>query len=218
MRNQWGKILSLIGIAGFILTTISCFAGKAEIEKKLNIGYFRGYASLSLKEAQIEIGKKFSVDIRFTNKSGGAYFYNPFFNRLIPLSAKLAIYNSKKEYIGNLLYWEGGSRKNVASNDWKFIPADSYVGTPLTFTAGYVPDTAHGVTSNLLPLGEYYLQMIYYKSFVSSNPDRLISNPPKDKKTMIREFYKNFNREELFSSNVVKIVFVKKKITSNRVN
>ena len=179
-------------------------------QQDLNIGSYRGCALLSVKNSQIEIGQKFSVDTRFTNKSGGAYFYNPFFGRLILLSAGLAIYNSKKEYIGNLLYWERGSQKTVTSNDWQFIPGGCYVGTPLTFTAGYVPGTAHGVMSNLLPPGEYYLQMIYYKAFISSNPHRLVSNPPKDEKTIIQEFYKNFNRDELFRSNAVKIMFVKK--------
>jgi hypothetical protein len=178
-------------------------------QQDLNTGAYRGYCLISVKKSQIEIGKEFSVDICFTNIGGGDDFYNPFFDRLIPLSAMLAIYNSKMEYIGDLLFRDGGSQKTVTSTDWQFIPSGCYVGTQLIFTAGYIPGTPNVVTSNLLPPGEYYLQMIYYKTFIDVNPYRLISNPPKNEKTIIREFYKSFNRDVLFRSNSVKIILIR---------
>ena len=67
----------------------------------------------------------------------------------------------------------------------------AYVGAQLEFPAGYVP------IENLSP-GKYYLQMIYYKAFIASNPEKLGSNPPKDKKTWIQKFSKNFDKDELF--------------------
>ena len=97
----------------------------------------------------------------------------------------------------------------MTSNDWCFIPSISFVGTALRLRAGSVPGTPFDVRSNRLPPGEYYLQMIYYRAFVSARPDRLRSNPPKGEKEILREFRKNFNRDELFRSNAIKILFVK---------
>ena len=192
-----------------IFITLSCFAGNNLVEKKLDSGSFRGYATLSLKKTKVEIGKEFSIDIRFTNECGGGYFYNLFFDPRIRPPAKLAIYNSKKEYIGDIL---GGMRslgcRRTISEDWIPLPY-CYVGTHLIFKAGYVPGTAYASNYNLLPPGEYYLQMIYYESFVSPL-HVMLRNPKKYKKDIIQKYYKDFiKKKELFSSNAVKIVFTK---------
>ena len=54
-------------------------------EVPLEAGSFRGKATLTLSKTKIKAGEKFAADIRFLNKSGGANFYNPFFNGLRPL-------------------------------------------------------------------------------------------------------------------------------------
>jgi len=208
MKKRAAIHIAILAIAPMLLSAQE--KGRAFSEQKnLDGSSCRGFASLSVKDPRLVLGTVFSADIRFTNKGGGAHFYNPFFCRLLPLPAEMAIYDGKKRYIGDLLSWQGGSRKSVASDDWRFIPSESYVGTSLSLRAGYVPNTSYGVKSNPLPPGEYYIQMVYYKAFVSSRPDRLIGNPPKQEKQLLREFRRTFSRDELFRSNAVKILFVK---------
>jgi hypothetical protein len=179
-------------------------ADKADLDS----GSFRGYATLSLSQTRPRLGERFTADIRFTNRSGGDYFYNPFFNRLVPLPARLAIFDSSKKYLGDLLTWEGGSQKAVSSGDWQFIPGDCYVGTPIAdLTAGYVPGTEFGVMSHLLPPGEYHLQVIYLKAFIAANPAATVRDPSEELRFDLTDFYKNFDRGELFRSNVVKVTF-----------
>jgi len=212
MLNQHKTRYFLISFTALISISISCFADKTLVEKKLNFGSFKGYATLSLKKTKVAIGKRFSVDIRFTNECGGSYFYNLFFNPLVPPPAKLAIYNSKKEYIGDLLgEMRSPSHRGVGLEDWTLLPY-CYVGTHLMFKAGYVPETAYAYNSNLLSPGEYYLQMIYYESFISSL-HVMLRNPKKYKKTIFQKFYKEFRKKkELFSSNIVKVVFTERTI------
>ena len=195
-----------------IFMAMSCFADKSLVEKKLDFGSFRGYATLSLKKTKVEIGKEFSIDIRFTNESGGAYFYNLFFNPRIRPPAKLAIYNSKKEYIGDLLNeMRATGCRGAIPEDWTPLPY-CYVGTHLASKAGYVPETVYASNYNLLPPGEYYLQMIYYESFVSPL-HVMLRSPKKYKKDILQKFYKDFKKKkDLFSSNIVKIVFTRRKI------
>jgi len=177
------------------------------IEKKdLDLPSYKGYATLTLENSKIKLREKFSVDIRFTNKSGGEDFYNPYYNRLFPLPICLAIYDSDKRYIGDLLHWQGGSRATVGYSSWSFIAGDSYVGTFMSFAAGYVPGTEFGVMNHLLPPGEYYLQVIFYKSFIMANPSQQLDS---DAKAWLGKFYKNFDRTELFRSNAVKVQFIK---------
>jgi hypothetical protein len=176
----------------------------------LKCGSFRGYATLSLSKTTFKLGERFTADLRFTNISGGDYFYNPFLNRLVPLPASLAIFDSSKKYIGDLLTWDGGSQVTVSSGDWQFIPGGCYVGTPIAYlTAGYVLGTEFGVMNHLLPPGEYYLQVIYFRAFITTNPAVQLGDPLKDRQSYQINFYKNFDRDELFRSNVVKVIFAR---------
>jgi hypothetical protein len=179
------------------------------VEKSdLNRGSRRGYATLTLNQTTLKLGERFSADIRFTNTSGGDCFYNPLFSRLTFLPARLAIFDSRKAYLGDLLLWEGGSWRGPSAMDWQWVPGDCYVGTIIGhLTAGYVPGTESGVLGHPLPAGEYYLQVIYFNAFIAGNPERMGSNPLKDLPIHLAEFQKNFDRGELFRSNVVRVVF-----------
>ena len=179
-------------------------------KRDLNSGSYRGAATIAVDKSSVTLGEKFSVDIRFLNGSSGSHFYNPFFQGLVPLPARLAIYNADHKYVGDLLFWEGGSRKTITTDDWNFVPGGCYVGCWREFTAGYISDTAHGAQSHQLPLGEYYLQMIYFKAFVATNPALVLTNPPMDENEKLAQFYQTFDRSELFRSNVVTIKFTAK--------
>ena len=166
-------------------------------KRDLDIGIHRGHAVLSVEKQEIVAGERFSVDIRFVNDSGGWFFYNPFFSRLLPVPGELVLYDSDHKYVKGFLDFKGGSRRGVKSSDWVLIPSGSYVGT-------------RACSARIEKAGTYYLQMVYYKVFISPRPDRLQGNPPKTESERIQEFYKDFSREELFRSNVVKITVVEK--------
>lgn len=138
----------------------------------LDIGSFRGKATLTLNKTKFKVGEKFTADIRFLNQSGGDKFYNPFFNRLIPLPAKLAIFDGKKKFIGDLMGNTNGSRRSInPDTDRTYIEGSSYVGTKYPLTAGSVQGTKYDPfigkeSRKWLPVGRYYLQVIYNTSFV----------------------------------------------------
>ena len=160
----------------------------------------RGYAKLSFDDGKPRRGERYIVEYSFYNTSGSYWVYNCFFNRLIPLPGQLAIYDSNKEYIGDLLRFEGGSQKGVADGDWLFLYGGSHVGTNIGFRAGYVPLTKFGSMGSLLPAGRYYIQLILYKAFLSTNPSHLLGDKP--------DFYKTFDRSEVIRSNAIQIEII----------
>lgn len=160
----------------------------------------RGYAKLSLDERKLPRGEISAVQYTFYNTNGSFWVYNGFFNALIPLPGQLAIYDSNKEYIGDLIRREGGSRRGPGDADWLFLYGGSLVGTNIGFRTGYVPGTKYGSMGNLLPAGRYYLQLVLYKAFLSTNPSHLLGDKP--------DFYKTFDRSEGMRSNAIQIEIV----------
>ena len=160
----------------------------------------RGYAKLSFDEGKPRRGERYNVEYSFYNTNGSYWVYNCFLNRLIPSPGQLAIYDSNKEYIGDLLRFEGGSQRGVGNGDWLFLYGGSHVGTSIGFRAGYVPLTKFGSMGSLLPAGRYYIQLILYKAFLSTNPSHLIGDKP--------DFYKTFDRSEVIRSNAIQIEII----------
>ena len=111
------------------------------------------------------------------------------------MPASLAVFDDKKNYIGNLLEWKGGSRSLNVPDDWINIPSGSYVGTTISERSGQLD-------SKRLLAGTYYLQMIYNKSFIAPQPNN---------RKQVLEFYKKFDESELFRSNVLQIKLVETK-------
>jgi hypothetical protein len=197
--------LGAVAVLGFMALTPIFAAGqkrfpfREEMPLSLSSGE-KGHAELSLPERTLQRGKRYTADYTFRNTGGGYWVYNPLFMRLIPLPGQLAIYNSKKEYVGDLIEWEGGSQKGVTADDWFFLYDGSHVGTGLDFTAGYVPMTRNGSMNSLLPPGQYFIQLILYKSFLSEMPKYVLGNRP--------NFYKTFDRSEIARSNVIPVEIV----------
>jgi hypothetical protein len=212
-QGALGAIMKLIfSIISIFIFTFPIFGDdKVELLKQYDLNYSShiGSALLTVETTKIEIGKKFTIEIRFVTKGVGAYYYNPFFMLFVPLPAQLAIFDSNEKYIGDLIPRGGPSRRTISSSDWFFIPGDRYVGTPFNVMAGHAPGQLGNTPDNMLLAGKYYIQMIYYENFIYSNPETLESNPPKTKEEFIQEFYKNFNRKEIFRSNILEIEFIK---------
>jgi hypothetical protein len=164
----------------------------------------RGSATITVDRQSVPLGEPFSVDIRFVNSGAGDEFYSPFLGGGMARPAILAIFNSDHKYLGDLIEREEAARATLSLQDWTFVPSLCYVGRVERLTAGYVPATTAG-GSRALPPGEYYVQMIYFKAFLAKNPMKMDRRPLEDDEKVFRQFEKNFDRAELFRSNVVKV-------------
>jgi hypothetical protein len=141
-------------------------------------GPYHSYSKLTVTPLSVRNGGWVSVDIRFYSNGGdGGLFYNPFFDMQTALPGQLALYDSKKKYLLDLIAFRGGSF--IGGMPATFIPHDGYVGTDFSFpTDGWHP-------------GNYYLQFIYFKRFIDWNEEQKSRKP--------------LDRSELFCSNSVKI-------------
>ncbi len=175
-------------------------------KRNLNSGSLRGSATISADRESVALGEPFSVDIRFLNSGGGEEFYNPFLGVQTPLPATLAIFSPDHKYLGNLIERDEAPRNALRAEDWTFVPSLCYVGRVERLTAGYIPATAESA-SRTLPPGEYYVQAIYFKGFLAQNPAKLERRPYEDDEKLLRRFEKEFDRAELFRSNVVEVRF-----------
>jgi len=169
----------------------------------------RGSATIAVDKETVALGEPFSVDIRFLNRGAGDEFYNPFLGGGLPRPAILAIFNSEHKYLGDLIQREETSRVKLGLEDWTFVPTLCYVGCVERLTAGHVPATAAAGSRALKP-GEYFVQMIYVKSFLAKNSLKLERKPLEDDEKMFRQFERTFDRSELFRSSVVKVRFTAK--------
>jgi hypothetical protein len=207
MMNK--KRFILMGVVLLSMSSKSLIAqGTQEVAfietRNLDFESYRGHASIAVGTSTLKLGEGYKVLIQFFNDGGSNHFFNPDFNGLIPIPVCPVIYDINKKYIGDLWRWEGGSRRGVEGGDWKLVPAGSHVDYNWSFIAGCVPGSYDG-GQHLLPAGEYYLQVIYFKAFIGPNPfSSIFGNPPVD----ITAFYKNFDRGELFRSNAIKVRFV----------
>lgn len=203
MRWSTFTVLLLMLAALFVVNSLSFAQNTPEVvfaeAQNLKSGASAGVATLMVEKSTVKLGEKFTVDIRFFNSGCGDDFYNTFFNPLIPFPAQLAIYDGDKKYLGDLLAWEKFSQISVTASNWTSIASDSYVGSILgPFTAGNFPPNGPGK----IPAGDYYIQMIYNKTYIVANPAMTT-----DEKTALANFYTNFDRSELFRSNVVQLHF-----------
>ena len=152
-------------------------------------GSNEGKVELHLKDTVLQRGKPYSPKYTFYVTNGSYPVYNWQFNNLITLPGQLAIYNQKKEYVGDLLARETISRRGVGNDDWTFLYGGSHVGSTLGFQIGR--------SHNSLRAGVYHIQLILYKAFVSPNPFRAEGERI--------DFYQTFDAGELCRSNIVKV-------------
>src|SRR5262245_33450892 len=80
-----------------------------------------GRVMLELKDQRLKRDETYSVEYTFYVTNSSYDVYNWQFNGLLPLPGQLALYNEKKEYVGDLLNWQGGSQRTPADGDWTFL-------------------------------------------------------------------------------------------------
>lgn len=140
---------------------------------------YHGHSELTVNKHLVVGQNEIFCDVHFFNtSSSGATFYNPFFNRLTYLPAKLAIYDIHKKYVRDLIAFTDGSF--YGGGDPILIPSKCNVGATISV---YVNDLKPGL---------YYLQVIYVKSFIVGYDNG--------------SFQREHGGEELFRSNFVRIV------------
>jgi hypothetical protein len=164
-------------------------------------GSDKGEISIKIADPILKRGDLHLIEYTFHVTNSSYSVYNWQFNRLKPLPGQLAIFEaSSKKYLGDLIAFTSGSQATVSDDDWTFLYGGAHVGSTLGFPAASVPNTKYHSTGNQLPAGEYYIQLILYRAFVSPNPFRVLGDKI--------DFYKTFDRSELCRSNVLKIQFV----------
>lgn len=181
-----------------ILVSSSGFAQSFKFadEHPFKLSDNQGRIEIALDQTVLQRGEQYAVNYKFTNTNSSYPIYNWQFMRLIPLPGQLAIYDADKKYIGDLIAFECCSQSSARLADWTYLYGGSYVGASLGFHAGYVPMTKYGSTSNLLPPGQYYIQLIMYKAFVSERSSLT--------EEVLKDFRQNFDRSELCRSNEIK--------------
>jgi hypothetical protein len=155
------------------------FAAKHDLSFPDYLPDQHGYSELTVNKHLVTVGGEISFDVRFFNTSSrGATFYNPFFNRLTYLPAKLAVYDIHKKYVRDLIAFSSGSF--YGGGDPVFIPSKCDVGATIQV---HLYDVHPGI---------YYLQLVYLKNFVVGYNGG--------------SFQREHGGEELFRSNFVKII------------
>lgn len=168
----------------------------------LDAGNARGYATLSVEPLITQTRDSLSIEVRFFNNGQRRDFWNPFFDPAIRPPAILALYDASHNYIGDLLQFHSGSAKLSSDDAFTLIPSGGSVGKEFQVKLFY--------PGKQLPPGDYYLQVIYSKSFIALDPP-WADTPPDftSQRTRMSNFLSHFDSSELFRSNPVKITITK---------
>jgi len=169
---------------------------KFDEEHPFKLGDDQGKIEIGVDQTVLHEGEWCIVRLKFTNTNGSYPVYNWQFVRLLPLPGQLVIYDANKEYIGDLIAFEMGSRKSPGLNDWTYLYTGSSVGTAVGFRVGRVPSTKY-MSEGSLPPGTYYLHLILHKAFISDEPYLT--------EDVVKEARQRFDRSELCRSNIIKV-------------
>jgi hypothetical protein len=128
-----------------------------------------GYARLVADKPAVRNWEEFSLEYHYCNTGPRCGFYNPFLEIGRTLYAELAIYDGQRKYVGDLT-GHPLSTSGPSSNDIVLVPTGSSVSSRF------------GKRIPGLDPGEYYLQLVFFRSFVgclSGTNELFRSNPVK---------------------------------------
>jgi hypothetical protein len=163
-------------------------------------GYPKAHAVLIVPQTSIRqtrqdeasVKESFTVDIRLYNDSSDAMnCYNLYWDSLIPMPGRLALYDSQKRYVCDLLERLEGSQESITAHDWAEVPVSGYVGMLLGASLPYP-------SYKVIPPGKYYLQVIYFQRVVR----------PFSETNMRGDTPDPMSQSELFRSNAVPITVI----------
>lgn len=179
---------------------------------------------LSADKTVVKIGERFQVAVSFYNGPSSQHqtFFNPDFEGLTCVPAQLAVFDGNKQYLGDFLMsaMGSGSFRGIHPADWVNIAPSEHFETTFHPTFHPLSQDTIGIMKmtdsykgkrggfaryhEVVP-GDYYLQMIYSKLFISE------VIPDEHDKAKLSKWYdslKGSYATELFRSNVVKITVV----------
>lgn len=187
------RLMTIANAAAIILVfhglTISA-EYKLTPERPLNVG---GGSSGGATLNAALVGERIKVNVRFEASGLDMEIFNPFFNQLSVMPAELAVFDSNKQYLGDLLQRNVGSFRGPTADEWINIRGGGSVG--VTF------DTDTTLHFKPLRPGKYYLQLIYKGIFLSQSPARNgIIAPEAFHRWMVE-----YDKPDLFRSNVVEL-------------
>lgn len=164
----------------------------------LELGAIHAAAMLKLETPVIKAGERISIKLRFVNTGHSWDFYNLFLNSRIPQPAQIALYDSNHNYLFEIIP-RTSSVIGMSWDDWTYLPGGGCsVEFPMEWDTSFY--------RRLLPPGDYYLQLIYYKAFVALDPPWRDTAPDVNaKRERLRDFENHFDHSELFRSNPVEI-------------
>lgn len=151
------------------------------------------YAKITTDKTEYIIGETIVINYEFKNKTN-KYFYNPLFNSEAPIPATLAFFDCSKNYIADEFFFGFNYPERPPKEiDWIYMPCSSKIGKEIKISAC----PPNFCLNSVLP-GDYYIQLIYFKAFLSSKPK---NNAEIDK------FLDTYNKQEIFRSNCLKLKF-----------
>lgn len=145
----------------------------SEAMKEVRIGSSKIWPILAPQRTRIVRGREVIVDMGFENLGNNAYFYNPFFCQDLPSAADLVVLDDRKQYLGCLAPKEILSVRHPTVRDWALIPTRGLVGTVRHYRTALTTEKStgnDGTAMKELPPGDYFLQVIYHRRFVSWTP------------------------------------------------
>lgn len=168
---------------------------KVEFGDRAGVPFSGGSSEISIADPILERGQNFRLKVRFEAGEQGGTFFNVFLKKGgWGLPASLVVFDSEKNYVGDVPEYTGGPRKGLSLEDWTTLPGNAGAETILGGKAGQL-----GPLSDPLPAGTYYVQLIYKKSLLTPRPDSL------------QEMWKSLDHRdnsELFRSNALRIELV----------
>lgn len=159
-------------------------------------------ASIESKAPLVHQGEGVTLRYTLTALRGAGDIFNPFLIAGTRQPAILAIFDSSRTFLGDLLVRRRESYIGVSPSLWFQIIADRFIGRTLGFTAGIIETRPEydGILVDgkkmYLPPGRYYVQLIFTKELVRPRPDKTTEN---------YDQWFNTLDWEAFRSNIVEI-------------
>jgi hypothetical protein len=164
-------------------------------------------AILSSEQSRVLRGKPFSIEYQV---SGGGLndLYNPFLLPVDPPTAKLAVFNSRHKYVGDLMLSNSKVARAPQTDDWMNISWKRYAGRKIEFVAGRLQRSGDRPEEFDLRTGKYYLQLVFHSRFVSNCPIGTNVTGGGDTMSRLEDWQKNYHKDDVFRSNSLEVELV----------
>jgi hypothetical protein len=222
--------LETLTTGGMVFASSPVFKERCDLETKTH----KGRATIAISSREVRAGDSMTVEVRFENHGCQQQFFNPFFQSLIPMPARLAVFDSERRYVGDLLWFSGGSQRSLSREDWVTIPHRGSIGCVVVVR--FVDASKYPLSGlRKMSSGRYCLQMIFHSRFASEPkwkrmtvPDAARLNLPmlsddqfEELRTRLAWFPSQqfdlaawsdrYKDDDLFRSNVIEIRFTDEK-------